>query len=54
MISAEAGFTGACKAGKAHLYVRYILNEISMPQDEATILFIDNNGAFYITGLGRM
>jgi hypothetical protein len=41
----EAEFTAACDAGKAILYVRSILNEINMPQDAATILFIDNNGA---------
>ena len=34
-----------CDAGKAVLYVRSILDEINMPQDDATSLFIDNNGA---------
>ena len=41
----EAEFTAACDAGKAILYVRSILDEINLPQDEATTLFIDNNGA---------
>jgi hypothetical protein len=41
----EAEFTAACDAGKAILYVRTILDEIDLPQDEATILYIDNNGA---------
>jgi dUTP pyrophosphatase len=41
----EAEFTAACDAGKAILYVRSILDEINVPQEEATILFIDNNGA---------
>ena len=41
----EAEFTAACDAGKAILYVRSILDEINMPQDEATALYIDNNGA---------
>jgi hypothetical protein len=44
-LTTEAEFTAACDAGKAILYVRSILNEINMPQDAATILFIDNNGA---------
>ena len=43
--STEAEFTAACDAGKAILYVRSILDEIGIPQDEATTLFIDNNGA---------
>ena len=30
---------------KAILYIWYILDEINIPQDEATTLFIDNNGA---------
>ena len=43
--STEAEFTAACKAGKSILYVRSILDEIGLSQDEATPLFIDNNGA---------
>ena len=43
--STEAEFTAACDAGKAILYIRSILDEIGIPQDEATTLFIDNNGA---------
>ncbi len=43
--STEAEFTAACDAGKAILYIRSILNEIGVPQNEATTLFIDNNGA---------
>lgn len=45
MSSTEAEFTAASEAGKAILYVRSILEEINIPQDEATTLFIDNNGA---------
>ena len=41
----EAEFSAACDAGKAILYVRSILDEIGLPQKEATTLFIDNNGA---------
>jgi hypothetical protein len=41
----EVEFTAVCDAGKTILYVRSILNKINIPQDAATILFIDNNGA---------
>ena len=41
----EAEFTAASDAGKSILYVRSILNQINLPQDKATILHIDNNGA---------
>jgi hypothetical protein len=41
----EAEFTAACDAGKAILYVHSILDEINIPQNNATTLFIDNNGA---------
>ena len=43
--STEAEFTAACDAGRSILYVRSILDEINMPQDAATSLYIDNNGA---------
>ena len=45
MSSTEAEFTAACDAGKAILYIRSILNQIGVNQNEATTLFIDNNGA---------
>ena len=45
MSTTEAEFTAACDAGKAILYVRSILNEINLPQDQASTLFIDNEGA---------
>ena len=41
----EAEFAAACEAGKAILYVRSILNEIGVAQEQATVLHIDNNGA---------
>jgi hypothetical protein len=41
----EVEFTAACNAGKSILYVRSILDEIQLPQDQATVLLIDNNGA---------
>ena len=43
--STEAEFTAACDAGRSILYVRSILDEINMPQESATPLYIDNNGA---------
>ena len=44
MSSTEAEFTAVCDAAKVVLYIRSILDEINIPQDEATTLFIDNNG----------
>ena len=41
----EAEFTAACDAGKAIMYIRSILDEIDVPQESATALYIDNNGA---------
>ena len=46
--STEAEFTAAVEAGKYILYVRSILEEIGLPQDEATILFEDNQGALLL------
>ena len=43
--STEAEFAAACEAGKSILYVRSILDEINIPQENATVLHIDNNGA---------
>ena len=45
MSSTEAELTAACDARKAILYIQSILGEINIPQDEATTIFIDNNGA---------
>ncbi len=45
MSSTEAEFAAACDAGKSILYVRSILDEIGIEQDDATTLYIDNNGA---------
>ena len=45
MSSTEAEFTAACDAAKAILYIRSILDKINISQDEATTLYIDNNGA---------
>jgi hypothetical protein len=43
--STEAEFTAACDAGKMILYFRSILEDLNIPQSEATILYEDNNGA---------
>ena len=43
--STESEFTAACDAAKSILYVRSILEEIHIPQPNATVLYIDNNGA---------
>ena len=43
--STEAEFAAACDAGRAVLYIRSILDEINIPQDAATTIYIDNNGA---------
>ena len=41
----EAEFTAACDAAKAILYLRSILDQLGVPQDQATVLFEDNAGA---------
>ncbi len=46
--STEAEFTAAVEAGKYILYVRSILDEIGLPQDEATVLYEDNQGALLL------
>ena len=44
--STEAEFVAANEAGKMAKYLRTILDQIGSPQEEATIIFIDNTGAF--------
>ena len=43
--STEAEFTAACDAGKLILYFRSLLEDMAIPQSDATILYEDNNGA---------
>ena len=43
--STEAEFTAAAEAGKYILYVRSILEQLGIPQNEATTLYEDNQGA---------
>jgi hypothetical protein len=43
--STEAEFTAACDAGKLILFFRSLLQDLSIEQPHATILYEDNNGA---------
>ena len=43
--STEAEFVAANEAGKMAKYLRTLLQNIGSPQEEATIIFIDNTGA---------
>ena len=43
--STESEFSAACDAAKSILYVRSIMEQIRIPQPDATVLYIDNNGA---------
>ena len=43
--STEAEFVALCDAGKVVLYARSILDDLNVPQDNATVLFEDNRGA---------
>ena len=45
MSSTKAEFTAASEAGKYILYVWSILEEIGIPQTDATVLYEDNQGA---------
>ena len=51
--SCEAEFTAACEAGKSICYIRSILEEIGLNQKDATILFIDNQGALLMADAQR-
>ena len=43
--STEAEFVAACDAGKYILYLRSLLQEIGLRQEDATVLYEDNQGA---------
>ena len=43
--STEAKFIAAVEGGKYILYLRSILNDIGIPQHDATILYEDNQGS---------
>ena len=43
--SIEAEFVAACEAGKYILYLHSLLEEIGLQQEDATIIYEDNEGA---------
>ena len=47
--STEAEFYALSEAGKLTLYVRSILNELGIPQHEATAIYEDNKGCLHMT-----
>ena len=51
--STEAEFIAACEMGKVLLYVRSILEDIGVPQHEATTLYEDNEGARLMANCGQ-
>ena len=51
--STEAEFAAASEAGKIVLYLRTILEEINVPQEHATTLYEDNDGALLMANAGQ-
>ena len=51
--STEAEFIVACEAAKVILYVRSILDDMGVHQNEATTLFEDNQGALLMANAGQ-
>ena len=51
--STEAEFIAACDAGKTCLYIRSILDDLGIAQEEATILYEDNKGAISMANVGH-
>jgi hypothetical protein len=51
--STEAEFVQAADAGRMSLYVRSILWDMDVPQDAATILYEDNDGATAMANAGK-
>ena len=47
--STEAEFYALSEAGKLTLYVRSILHELGIAQDEATSIYEDNQGCLHMT-----
>ena len=43
--STEAEFMAACDAGKICLFVRSIMHDLGIPQDAASVIYEDNEGA---------
>ena len=50
--STEAEFIAACDAAKVILYIRLILEDIGVPQEKATNLYGDNQGALLMANSG--
>jgi hypothetical protein len=44
----EAEFVAVCDAAKMILFYRSLMDDMNIPQDHATVLFEDNNGALMI------
>ena len=51
--STEAEFVAACDAGTYILYLRSLLEEIGLRQEDATILYEDNQGALLMANVQR-
>ena len=51
--STEAEFVAACDAGKYILYLRSLLEEIGLRQEDATVLYEDNQGALLMANAQR-
>ena len=46
--STEAEWVAACDAGKMILYFRTLLDDLGIPQEEATVMYEDNRGALFM------
>jgi len=51
--STEAEFITVCEATKVIIYIRLIIDDIGIPQDEATTLYEDNQGALLMENSGQ-
>ena len=51
--STEAEFIAACETAKVILYIRSILDDINIEQNEATTLYEDNQGALLMINSGQ-
>ena len=51
--STEAEFTAACDAAKNILYTRSILDDLGIPQENASVIFEDNAGALQMANAGK-
>ena len=53
MSSTEAEFVAASEAGKMGLYLRSLLADLKLDQNDATILYEDNMGAYRMASAGQ-